>query len=242
MRYVGSKNKLSSELAPIIQSYITSTTIGYIEPFVGGANMIDKIQCSNKIGCDIHEELIELLKYTQEFSYLLPDRILEEQYIEVKNNKDAYEKWYVGLVGFCASFGAKYFGGYARDSRNDNSGKWSAGAIKNLKKQAKNLKGIKFIHMNFLDLPIEKIKNYVIYCDIPYRGTTKYKTETFPYEEFYGWVKKLSIHNVVLISEYSMPDEFQCIYQKDVKCSIDSNKISNDSDNIRTEKLFIYKN
>ena len=168
MRYVGSKNKLSSELAPIIQSYITSTTSGYIEPFVGGANMIDKIQCSNKIGCDIHEELIELLKYTQEFSYLLPDRILEEQYIEVKNNKDAYEKWYVGLVGFCASFGAKYFGGYARDSRDDNSGKWSAGAIKNLKKQSKNLKGIKFININFLDLPIDKIKNYVIYCDIPY--------------------------------------------------------------------------
>jgi site-specific DNA-adenine methylase len=209
LRYVGSKNKLSKELAPIIQSYITKNTKGYLEPFVGGANMIDKIQCSNKIGCDIHEELIELLKYTQEFSNLLPDRILEDRYIEVKNNKEKFEKWYVGLIGFCASFGAKYFGGYARDSRDDNSGKWSAGAIKNLKKQAPDLKGIKFIHKSFLDLPIDKINNYVIYCDIPYRGTTKYKTESFPYEEFYEWVKKLSIHNTVLISEYNMPEEFE---------------------------------
>lgn len=240
MRYVGSKNKLSKDLAPIIQSYIKSDTKGYLEPFVGGANMIDKIQCSNKIGCDIHEELIELLKYTQEYSELLPERILEDKYIEVKDNKDKYEKWYLGLVGFCASFGAKYFGGYARDSRDDNSGKWSAGAINNLKKQAPNLKGIKFIHKNFLDIPIDKINNYVIYCDIPYRDTTKYKTETFPYEKFYEWIKKLSVHNTVLISEYNMPDDFKCIWQKEVKCSIDSNKVSGDDKNLRIERLYTY--
>lgn len=61
MWYVGSKNKLSKELIPIIQSYINSNTKGYLEPFVGGANMIDKVQCSNKIGCDIHKELIKML-------------------------------------------------------------------------------------------------------------------------------------------------------------------------------------
>lgn len=101
--------------------------------YVGGANMIDKIQCSNKIGCDIHRQLIALLQYAQEYGDLLPERILEDTYNEVKNNKEKYEDWYLGLVGFCSSFGAKYFGGYARDGKGDNSGKWSAGAIKNLK-------------------------------------------------------------------------------------------------------------
>ena len=120
MRYIGSKNRLSKEIVPIIQSYIKSDTKGYLEPFVGGANLIDKIQCTNKIGVDIHEELIELLKYVQEFSSLLPERILESTYNDVKNNKEKYEKWYLGLVGFCSSFGAKYFGGYARDSKEDN--------------------------------------------------------------------------------------------------------------------------
>ena len=48
MQYVGSKNKLSKDLAPIIQSYITEGTKGYLEPFVGGANMIDKIKHHNK--------------------------------------------------------------------------------------------------------------------------------------------------------------------------------------------------
>lgn len=241
IRYVGSKNKLSKDLAPIIQSYITVETRGYLEPFVGGANMIDKIKCSNRIGCDIHKQLIALLQYAQEHEKDIPERILEEEYKTVQNNKENYPDWYLGLVGFCASFGAKYFGGYARDSKSDNSGKWSAGAIKNLKKQLPQIKDVKFRNIRFQDLQLDKIKGYVIYCDIPYRGTTKYKTETFSYEEFYEWVKVASINNIVLISEYSMPKEFTCIWSKETKTLLDSNKSKDDDKNVRVEKLFTYK-
>lgn len=241
MRYVGSKNKLSKDLAPIIQSYITDDTTGYLEPFVGGANMIDKIKCPIRIGCDIHKQLIELLKYAQKNNDKLPERILENEYKEVRKNKENYPDWYLGLVGFCASFGAKYFGGYARDSKDDNSGKWSAGAIKNLKKQIPNIKDVKFKNISFLDLPLDKIKNYVIYCDIPYKDTTKYSTGGFPYEEFYEWVKEASKNNIVLISEYNMPEEFICIWQKETKTLLDSNKEKSDDKNIRIEKLFTYR-
>ena len=240
MRYIGSKNRLSKELAPIIQSFINKDTNGYIEPFVGGANMIDKIDCKNKIGCDTHVQLIELLKRTQTNIEDLPERILEDTYKEVQQNKDNYPNWYLGLVGFCSSFGAKYFGGYARDSKNDNSGKWSYGAINNLKKQAPNLKDIKFKCMDFRDIPIDKLNNYVVYCDIPYRNTTKYKTEEFPYEEFYKWCRAISKNNIVLISEYNMPDDFTCIWEKEVKTLLDSNKEKSDNKNIRIERLYTY--
>lgn len=203
--------------------------------------MIDKIECKNRIGCDIHKQLIALLQYAQEHENNLPERILEEEYKVVQNNKENYPDWYLGLVGFCASFGAKYFGGYARDSKSDNSGKWSAGAIKNLKKQLPQIREVKFRNIKFQDLPLDKIKDYVIYCDIPYRGTTKYKTEMFPYEEFYEWVKAASINNIVLISEYSMPEEFTCIWSKETKTLLDSNKNKDDDGNIRVEKLFTYK-
>jgi len=36
MRYLGSKNRISKYIAPIIQGYINKDTKGYIEPFVGG--------------------------------------------------------------------------------------------------------------------------------------------------------------------------------------------------------------
>lgn len=239
MKYIGSKNRLSKELAPIIQSYITEDAIGYLEPFVGGANMIDKIKCNNKIGCDIHKELIELLKHIQITINDLPITITEDEYNYVKNNKDNHEDWYVGLVGFCATFGAKYFGGYARDRKGDRD--IPNESIRNLKKQSPNLKDIKFINCSFLDLPKDKIKGYVIYCDPPYRGTTKYKTDGFPYEEFYEWCREMSKNNIVLISEYNMPDDFECIWQKETKVNFDSNRVSNDSKNNRIEKLYICK-
>lgn len=93
---------------------------------------------------------------------------------------------------------------------------------------------------DFRDIPLDKIKNYVIYCDIPYRDTTKYSTGGFPYEEFYEWVKKASVNNTVLISEYNMPDDFKCIWQKETKTLLDSNKEKSDDKNIRIEKLFTY--
>ena len=241
MKYVGSKNKISKYIVPIIQSYITEDIKGYLEPFVGGANVIDKIQCKKKIGLDIHEELIALLQKAQT-DYIFPECILEDEYIKVKNNKSQYEKWYVGLVGFCASFGAKYFGGYARDSKNDNSGKWSKGAISNLNKQRVNLKDIHFQCLDFRDIPKDKVKNYVIYCDIPYKGTTEYKTKKFPYDDFYKWCKEMSVHNTILISEYGMPNDFECLWEFKHKTLMDSNKKSDDSSNIRIEKLYTYKN
>ena len=243
MKYVGSKNRLSKDLAPIIQSYITDETEGYLEPFVGGANMIDKIKHDNKIGCDIHKQLIALLKYVQDLDNELPKTISEQEYNNVLNNKDNYDDWYVGLVGFCASFGAKYFGGYARAFKADKitPRDMPSEAIRNIEKQRKDLVDITFKNYNFLELPKEKIKNYVIYCDIPYRSTIKYKTDSFPYDEFYKWAKEMSKNNTVLISEYDMPDDFECIWQKETKCTIDSNKVSGDKNNNRVEKLFKVK-
>lgn len=241
MKYVGSKNKLGKYLAPIIQSYITDETEGYLEPFVGGANMIDKIKHKNKIGCDIHKQLIELLKYAQDLSNVFPKTISEQEYQNVKNNKENYEDWYIGLVGFCATFGAKYFGGYARGFKADKITPRDipSEGIRNLEKQRKDLINITFVNCSFLELPKEKIKNYVIYCDIPYRSTLKYETESFPYDEFYKWAKEMSKNNTVLISEYDMPNDiFECIWQKETKCSIDSNKVSGDKSNNRVEKLF----
>ena len=241
MKYVGSKNRLAKELVPIIQSHITNETKGYLEPFVGGANMIDKIECNNKFGCDIHEELIELLKYVQDTNNILPKTITEEEYNKVRLNKDKYEKWYVGLVGFCATFGAKYFGGYARGFKDDKITPRDipAESIRNIEKQRKNLQNIKFKCCSYDEIN-KNIKDFVIYCDPPYKGTLKYTTD-FDYDKFYKWCKEMSKNNIVLISEYWMPEEFECIWEKKTTVRIDSNKKSKDKKMERTEKLFIYR-
>lgn len=235
MQYMGSKNRFAKELAPIIQSYINENTKGYLEPFVGGANMIDKINCTKKYGCDLNEYLIELLKYSAENE--LPKTITEEEYCRVKSNREEYDKWYVGLVGFCGSYGAKFFDAYARG--NDNRDRQSE-AIRNIKKQASNLKGIIFKSCSFQDIN-KNISNHVIYCDPPYKGTTKYKTDPFPYDEYYDWCREMAKKNIVLCSEYWMPNDFECIWEKETKANFDCDRKSNDDKNNRVEKLFICK-
>ena len=137
------------------------------------------------------------------------------------------------------SYGGKWFGGYRRDKVGKRN--YSLEAYNNTVKQIPNLKNIQFKEYDFRELPLNKIKNYVIYCDIPYKDTTKYSTGGFPYEEFYEWVKKVSKDNIVLISEYNMPEEFTCIWQKETKTLLNSNKEKSDDKNIRIEKLFTYR-
>lgn len=199
--------------------------------------MIDKIQCENKIGTDIHKYLIAVLNKLSE-GWIPPKEVTEEMYKNIQSHKDDYPDFLVGYVGFQLSYGGKWFGGYRRDKVGKRN--YSLEAYNNTIKQAPYLKNIKFKCCDFRDLPIDKIKNYVIYCDIPYHGTTKYATSNFPYEEFYEWVRKASKYNTVLISEYSMPDDFTCIWLKETKTLLDSNKTENDEKNVRVEKLFTY--
>ena len=46
MKYMGSKSRIAKYIVPIIRSYIDNNNIKrYFEPFLGGANVIDKINC-----------------------------------------------------------------------------------------------------------------------------------------------------------------------------------------------------
>lgn len=242
MKYMGSKNRLCKEIVPIIQSYIDNNNINsYLEPFVGGANVIDKIKCANKYGSDANKYLIALLDNIKN-GWLPPKEVSEKLYNDIKNNKDNYNDCLVGFVGFCCSFGSKFFGGYARGYKNDDKTKrnYAIESYRNLIKQSPNLKGVHFDYRDFRDINTN-ISNFVIYCDPPYRETTKYKTDEFPYEEFYKWCKNMAKNNIVLISEYNMPDDFKCIWSKETFVNFDSNRSSNDDKNKRVEKLFIYK-
>jgi len=239
MKYVGSKNRLSKELAPIIQKCINDNDIEmYYEPFVGGANLIDKIKCNKRIGNDIHKELISLFKQLQT-GWKPPLHISEDEYNKVKNNKENYPDYYIGLVGFNATFGSKYFGGYARGFKADKTTPRDIPneAIRNLIQQIPNIIDVQFTNKNYLDIDCSELRNAAIYCDPPYQGTTKYSTSSFNYEEFWNWVRKMSKSNFVFVSEYNAPDDFECIWSKSVTTSLKVHKHEN-----RVEKLFTYKN
>lgn len=54
MKYIGSKAKFADEIVAILQGYISEYKIKqYVEPFAGGFNVIDKVQCEYRLGNDI---------------------------------------------------------------------------------------------------------------------------------------------------------------------------------------------
>lgn len=235
MVYMGSKSRIAKEIVPIIQSYIDNNNIhNYLEPFCGGGNVIDKVKCEHKYASDVQPYLIALLKQTQKDTSVFPKTITLEEYKDVKDNKEKYPAWYVGLVGFCASFGGRYFAGYARCKQGNRN--IPNERIRNLIKQSLNLKDIQFTCCDFRNIK-PTIKNFVIYCDIPYKNSTKYKVDNFPYDEFYDWCRQMAENNIVLVSEYNMPDDFECIWQKEIKTSLCIDRAKTDSK--RVEKLFI---
>ena len=76
----------------------------------------------------------------------------------------------------------------------------------------------------------------VIYCDIPYRGTNEYISGQFDYEKFYAWCEKQK--ELVVISEYDMPEDRFCCVESVQKRSLLSAKGAGE---LKTEKLFVPK-
>ena len=237
MIYMGSKNRIAKEIKPIILQNSGRFNY-YYEPFVGGCNMIDKIPNTiNKIGNDINYYLIDMLVALQNSEFVLTEdfELSKEEYIDIRDNKSNYPSYLVGYAGIICSFRGKWFGGYCSTHTVKKTGvvrNYQKEHLRSLLKQLPALKDVRFTSGNYYDIVLPEPS--IIYCDPPYKDTTKYKDTEFDHELFYSWcINMKNLGHDIYISEYSMPDEFKCVWQKDMKSQLGSN-----SGFIVTERLF----
>lgn len=244
MVYVGSKSRITKEIVPLIQNVIDIKNIKiYVEPFVGGANVIDKIQAYRKIGTDSNKYLIALLNYVKK-NQSLPDVVLDKEHCYyVKNNKDEFEDWYVGFIGFVPmGFNGMFYASYIGDSRRGNAGNLKQQeTINNLLRQAPKLVGTSFYHKSYQEMitELKTVDNILFYCDPPYANTRNhYKQGKFDTEMFWNDIRELSKTKYVIVSELNAPDDFVCVWQKEIKRGFkgDFKTVTK-----AIEKLFIYK-
>lgn len=231
MKYMGSKSRIAKYIVPIIHQRMKDYGLKtYVEPFVGGANIIDKIVCENKIGCDKQKYLIALYQNLDKIDSL-PDFVTKEHYSEVRdcyNRKlDTFEDWYIGAIGFLASYNGRFFdGGYAGlvKTKAGTSRNYYAEAKRNLEKQIPNLKDVEFKCGDYRTT-CSDLEDALIYCDPPYFGTKQYGiSQNFYHDEFWEWCRKMSKRNIVLISEQTARYDFECIWGMKTKRTIDNNK------------------
>lgn len=230
MKYMGSKARHAKELLQIILSD-RGPNQWYVEPFVGGANMIDKVG-GNRTGADNNPYLIDMWQKVSG-GWLPPENFSECQYNAIKINKGSYPQYLVGYVGFALSYGGKWFGGWCRDKAGKRD--YVKESYNNALKQFPNLIGVKFECSNYNSLNIPE--NSIIYCDPPYKNTTGY-VGSFDHEQFYNWCRNMvKCGHTIYVSEYNMPDDFICVWEKSVNSSLTSDTGGKKS----VEKLFTLK-
>lgn len=241
MKYMGSKYRIAKYLVPILTENIKRKW--YVEPFAGGMNMICNINHPKRLASDKNNYLIAMWRFLCE-GYDFPKTITKESYSEYRSKfneigfsgfGDTLEEAMIGWIGFMGSFNGRFFdGGYS--GHNVKGRDYIGEQIKNTLSQVQKLQGVKFLCGSYDSF--EMPRNSVIYCDIPYKNTKQYSiSKDFNYESFYQWSRLITREgNSVFISEYQAPDDFVCIWKKQVTNAMNTNNTYNP-----TEKLFVHE-
>lgn len=193
MRYLGGKHRIAKQLAAEIRSRVGAIEVW--DAFCGGLSMTRALAEGGPVfTSDANLALISL--YTAVASgWDPPGSVSESEYQTAKSLPDTDP--FKAYAGFCAAFGGKYFGGYARgENRN-----WAAEGRRAL---LRDCPGRDFHCANWLE--IEPVPGGALYLDPPYRGTTGYAAiGAFDSDRFEARVLQWSRVCPVFVSEYAFP-------------------------------------
>lgn len=216
MKFMGSKRRIAPQLLKIMNPLRGNRP--WVEPFVGGGNMIELVG-GRRIGADIDPNVIKALMMVRDYPELLP-----------KNNSEFTEADYQRLwekegltpaesfAGFAYSYSSKWRGGWRRDKVGERD--YVAEAFRNAMEQSPKLQGVELSVCSYKELEIPP--QSLIYCDPPYAATTKYRIKGFDHEEFFDWCRwKSKQGHFVFISEYKAPEDFHCLWEKQITSSLD---------------------
>ena len=214
MRYFGGKAKIAKQLAEFLQTRLNEKQ-SFVDLFCGSCNVVSKIKAPVRIANDLHTELISLHKAVQD-GWVPPDAITEVEYFTIRGTQDIPHL--KAFAGFGLSYSGKYFGGYARDDSERN---YCLNAKNSLLRKHKDLQDVMFTqgYYSSLDIP----SGSLIYCDIPYKDTTKYSTGSFNHSEFYKYAvtkKEQGFDIVVSEYEHNLPEGWEIIWEHESTKSI----------------------
>lgn len=238
MQYFGGKQRIAKKVCEYLSQW---SDLPYLEPFVGSGAILQHIPNLDRTACDINESLIMLLDEVSKDQFIYPETISEEEYKKYKDDKNPSAM--KAFVGFGCSFAGKWFGGYARSEKRNYAANASNSLRKitnyaktaslSLSRKSVGFENVKFICKDYREL---KPSGNLIYCDPPYQNTTGYSAAgKFDSDEFWDVMRKWSKDNIVIISEYIAPADFECVLEISTKTDI-RDKEGKKSD--RVERLF----
>lgn len=228
--YNGGKQKIGKRLSSVIlRKSENSNLINYCEPFCGMLGVYQHLVehfKGVKLAGDVNESVIEMWKSAQK-GWIPPTFVSEDEFNMLKQEKG--ESAIKGYVGHQYSFGGQYFEGYAPKYGKTSDSTRASQKVCNIARKCEDVIFTPSPYTQFSNL-----KGFVIYCDPPYQGTCYKHCNHFDYEAFWNWCREMAKENMVFVSNYTAPDDFEEIFSLDRRLT--GNNIS---DRKRVEKLFL---
>ena len=232
---MGNKQRIANEILDDIFKNCKSTKY-FVDLFCGSCSVIEQVPNTYiKIANDKNKFLIEMFKSLikgKEYPHILTKDAysarrdlfnLSKRHLVLDDEDYAEIGWY----GWMGSFNGRFYdGGYSGHNVINKTGKsrdYIKEQINNTLKSIPNLKNVNFYSMDYEKVPIPE--GSIVYCDIPYFNTKQYETsKDFDYERFYKWCEDNKNKYQLFVSEYQMPENFKCIWEKSITNSMNQTK------------------
>lgn len=213
---MGGKKKIGWKIAKDIVDYINRKNIrcrGYCEPFCGMLgvykNIVEStISFNDLLAGDVNGSVIEMWKAAQR-GWRPPTICTMEEYNALKTSDTVSPE--KGFIAHHCSFAGKYFGGYVPERSRYRPMKNAGRRVIDIAEKCKKVRFQQGDYQQFTDL-----EGYVIFCDPPYKKYNYYfdttgKRIVFDHDEFWDWCRVMSLHNVVFVSEFDAPYDFEIV-------------------------------
>jgi len=233
MRYQGGKARLSPRIVRVLQGLRKPGQV-YLEPFVGGGEVLAHMGGA-RIASDINPHLIAMYRALQ-IGWVPPHSVTEQEYNAQRDkynkNQDVVDPLNA-FIGFGCSWGAKFWGGYARDGQGRDYPEQTA---RSLERDAPLWQDVAFTCVPYWHWM--GIEGVLVYSDPPYEGTLGYRgTDDFDHQLFWLNMQELARKNTVVVSERcEVPSEVaEVIWEMEYKGGIRGNIVK------PPERLFLVK-
>jgi DNA adenine methylase len=230
---MGGKTRIAPQIAAVMRAR-RKGAFEYVEPFMGGGSVAALMapEFQTAYLSDANESLIMLWQDVLG-GWKPPGHITKAEWDRLK--ADPNPSAMKALAGFAASFGGKWFAGYAHSPGRN----YVAGSTRELVKHASRFQHAKVECMDYLDAGKNVGFSTLVYCDPPYEGTTGYgAVGSFNSAQFWDTMREWSNRGAsVFVSEYTAPEDFVPVWRMKVQVSLakDSNT------DVGTEQLFTYR-
>lgn len=253
MKYLGNKQRIVAEILPVMMPHMRGRN-AFVDAFCGSCSVIENVPPSDsyvRIANDKQKYLISMWKSLVN-GKKFPETITRDYYTKVRERyrsnergdttsspNDGYQDDDIGWTGFMGSYNGRFYdGGYSGHSvptgTNGKTRDYIGENIRNTMKQIPRLKDVIFQSGDYTQIKMPP--RSLIYCDIPYRDTKQYETTKggFDYDRFYDWCRAMTrAGHKVFVSEYWMPEDFKCVWSKEITNSMHPTKTKR-----AVEKLF----